>query len=513
MISLMEPNVGLTFEQVKELSVPQCFRDLNLNLYTETFAANEYAEELVPYFYYFPKSLAETEYRQEVSKDLSDPEIRACVGRFVTGIGIAERYLEYSEKVTSSVQKSKWRLDTITQFYNAIERFCFDLNTYPPKSKAFYGLHQELSNLLSNPEVVAIRKKASEINAEFDKFRFHMVINKERATLDFLYKEDDYCSEIRSEFAKNENDKDEHTFTESPFGDMMIAPLEEFILNQFMKRDRVLFRDLETFCGIRREIITTDILDLIRELRFYTINLEYFEKMQQKNFPFSFPKISTDSEIYLDDCYDLVLAAKNYAEKKEVVFNDIVKSSSEKAIVITGPNQGGKTTLARAFGQCCYLGMMGFPISAGVAKLPYFDHIFTQFASTAGVGVEGRLEHELNGVSEILSNMTKRSLILFNELFTSAPTVDALTMMRDLLDKILRCGAVCLVVTHTFELAGDSPDYVSLVATVVEDGSYRRTYRIIRKSADGIAYANSIVGKYKLDFQHINYRLNKGNKA
>jgi hypothetical protein len=47
------------------------------------------------------------------------------------------------------------------------------------------------------------------------------------------------------------------------------------------------------------------------------------------------------------------------------------------------------------------------------------------------------------------------------------------------------------------------------VATVVEDGSFRRTYRIVRKRADGAAYANSIVSKYKLDYSHINYRLGK----
>ena len=82
-------------------------------------------------------------------------------------------------------------------------------------------------------------------------------------------------------------------------------------------------------------------------------------------------------------------------------------------------------------------------------------------------------------------------------------------MCRSLLRKLLSKNAVCFVVTHTFELSFDSDDYVSLVATVVEDGSYRRTYRIVRKPADGVAYANSIVGKYKLDYDHIRGRLAK----
>ena len=153
--------------------------------------------------------------------------------------------------------------------------------------------------------------------------------------------------------------------------------------------------------------------------------------------------------------------------------------------------------------------MMGFPVAASVAKIPFVNRIFTQFASVAGSGVEGRLEHEIFGVREVLNTMSNNSLVIFNELFTSAPTIDALTMCRDLLNRLINRSAICFVVTHTFELAFDSDDYVSLVATVVEDGSYRRTYRIIRKRADGVAYANSIVGKYKLDFEHINYRLGK----
>lgn len=508
MISLFVPENGLSFLEVSELPKPAFFHDLNLDAYVEKFREDEYYSSIEPYFRYFPEKLSEALYRQEIATDLCDPDIRASVNRFISGIGIAERYLSYSEKVMSSVQKWKWRLDTIVQYYDAIERFCFELNANPPKSKAFYQLHQELSALLFVPETVKLRAKAQELNAGFEKLKFHITINKERATLDFQYSEDDYCAEIRTEFL-NSVESGEQTFTESPFGDMNISPLEEFILNQFMKQDRVLFRDLETFCGIKRDIIATDIVDLIRELRFYIINLDYFEKMKERSFPICFPKLVSEKELFLDDCYDIVLASKNYEQKKEVVFNDVMKASSEKAIIVTGPNQGGKTTLARAFGQSFYFGMMGLPVAAGTAKLPFVNRIFTQFASTGGYGVEGRLEHELYGVKNMLDGMTKHSLVIFNELFTSAPTMDALTISRELLARLIRMDAVCFVVTHTFELAFDSDDYVSLVATVVEDGSFRRTYRIVRKSADGVAYANSIVSKYKLDYSHINYRLSK----
>ena len=507
MISLLEPAGGLYRQQLEELTEPDFFDDLNLQAYVDAVMADEETKDLKPYFYLFPGNAETAEYRQSVSKELCDPDIRTAVNHFITGITVAERYLGFSEK-TNGTQKWKWRLDTIVRYYDSIEEFCNALNVTPPKSQAFYSLHQSLSEFLNGVEAVSLRNQAREINEEFEKMRFHLVIGRDRTVLDFNYCEDDYCNEIRSEFLKSETHSDAHSFTESPFGDMLAAPLEEFIVEQFMKRDRVLFRNLETFCGINREILSPEILNLVRELRFYLLNLDYLGKMKTRNYPIAFPKISEDSELYLDDCYDIVLAEKNYEAKKEVVLNDIMKSAEETAIIVTGPNQGGKTTLARAFGQCAYLGMMGFPVAANVARIPFFDRIFTQFASMAGNTVEGRLEHELNCVKAILDNLTGHSLVVFNELFTSASTVDALSMSRDLMKRLIDGKAVCFVVTHTFELSYDSDRYVSLVATVVEDGSFRRTYRLIRKPADGIAYANSIVGKYKLDYEHIRSRLN-----
>ena len=507
MISLFEPGKGLSFAEVRELQEPSYFRDLNMDQYASFFKEFEVGAELIPYFYYLPKTKEESGHRQSVMKDLCDHDVRAAVNRFISGIGVAERYLGYSEIVNASVQKWKWRLDTIVQFYSAIDRFCRDLTENPPKSEPLLKLRDDFTAYLNDAETVKTRAKAEEISGEFDKMRFHITINKERATLDFQYSEEDYCSSIRSEFPRAEGEREETSFTESPFGDINIAPLEEFILNQFMKQDRVLFRNLETFCGIKRDIILPEVSDLIREFRFALLNLEHFEKLKNNGFPFSFPEIVEDREVNLDDCFDIVLAAKNLSENKEVVLNDIMKSKEETAILVTGPNQGGKTTLARAFGQCAYFGMMGFPVPAGVSRLPFVDRIFTQFASTAGNDVEGRLEHELTGVKAILDSLTDHSLVIFNELFTSAPTMDALTMSRALLSTLIEKNAVCFVVTHTFELAFDSDRFVSLVATVVEDGSFRRTYRIIRKSADGIAYANSIVSKYKLDYSHIFGRI------
>ena len=169
MISLFEPGKGLSFAEVRELQEPSYFRDLNMDQYASFFKEFEVGAELIPYFYYLPKTKEESGHRQSVMKDLCDHDVRAAVNRFISGIGVAERYLGYSEIVNASVQKWKWRLDTIVQFYSAIDRFCRDLTENPPKSAPLLKLRDDFTAYLSDAETVKTRAKAEEISERLEK--------------------------------------------------------------------------------------------------------------------------------------------------------------------------------------------------------------------------------------------------------------------------------------------------------------------------------------------------------
>ena len=510
MISLFLPEETLSYEEVCALPEPSYFRDLNLDQYVEEWAQENETKELIPYFYVESKSFEEAKYRQEIVRDLSNPEISEAVTDFITKINTAITCRKCSETVLSNLQKAKWNTDCVALYYQAMEDLCLAFNRIGPKSRAFYALHQELYRILNTSAVRRLRVTAKAINDEFAKLQFHLVINKEKATFDLAYDPNDYCVAIRDALATTNEGIAIVPFKDSSFPSIDLSPLETFILKQLEKENRQLFLQLESFGERLGNILSQDILDLIRELTFYTLNMSYLTRLKEAGFPSVMPLLVKDKELYMDDCYDLVLAIRNNRANKEVVFNDIMKANFEKAIIVTGPNQGGKTTLARAFGQCFFFGMRGFPVPAGVCKLPYITNIYTHFANEEGTdGLDGRLANELVRIRGMLEEVDNRSVVILNELFTSAPTIDALAMSRDLLKRLLANNAIIFYVTHTYEIALDSEDYVSLVATVVEDGSYRRTYRIIRKKADGVAYANSIVDKYKLDYSHINYRLTR----
>ncbi len=513
MISLFSLSEPMPFEQVKMLPEPEYFHDLNLNQYVDILVQYFDDKELRPYFYFESKDYETAKYRQEIVNDLKNPDILEAVRNFIGEISEAVRCNINAENVSMNIQKCKWRLDCMTNYYRAMENLCISFNATPPKSRAFYNLHQELFHLLNSAEIKKVRATAKTIAEEFQNLKFHLTVNNEKATFDLLYDLKDYCFPIRNAFEHGEADPTPQVFKESPFDNIELSDLEIFVLKQLEKQNLTLFRQLETFGGTYKNIISQEILDLIRELRFYMFNIEYMDRLKSFGYPFTQPLIVKDKELYMDDCFDIVLAIKNMKLEKEVIYNDIMKANFEKAIIVTGPNQGGKTTLARAFGQCFYFGMMGLNVPGSVCKLPYISNIFTHFANEEGSeGIEGRLYNELIRLKQMFEKIDNRSIVILNELFTSAPAMDALSMSRDLMKRLLQNNAICFYVTHTYEIASDLDDYVSLVATVVEDGSYRRTYRIVRKRADGNAFANSIVTKYKLDYSHINYRLSKGQK-
>lgn len=512
MISLLSKNQAYSYRQVCDMPRPDFLDDLQLGYFIEHVISFRENPEIEPYFHWMAESFEDTIYRQEVFKDLKNPAVRESILSFIIEISNAVRFFSFCNSVTISAQKWKWQLDGIVMYYQALENLCSRFNENPPKSQAFYQLHRFFYEILCSEEVVKLREKANALNAEFSSMSYRLIINKDRATLIFEGSGNDYCFPVRDAFYKGNANPDPVYFDGSPFSSSMeLSPLEEFILKQYQKKNRVLFRDLETFCGISRDIVDENILDVVRELRFYLSVAEYEEHIEEKGYPFSVPQIVENRELFIDDCYDVALAIRYIEQKKEIVYNDIMKAEFEKAIIVTGPNQGGKTTLARAFGQAFYLGMMGFCVPGRLSKLPFVNQIFTLFSSeNVKMNVESRLQGELHKIKNMIMTIGSQSIVIMNELFTSAPTMDALSMNRELMHTLIdQYSSICFCVTHTYEFAGDSDDYVSLVATVVEDGSYRRTFRLIRREANGIAYANSIAEKYKLDYSHINYRIQK----
>ncbi len=242
------------------------------------------------------------------------------------------------------------------------------------------------------------------------------------------------------------------------------------------------------------------------EIRFYLSYAGLQREMEEKGFAFAVPASADDRPMEAEGLYDLALACVLVKKNRKVVANDFRYGEGESFFVLTGPNQGGKTTFARSLGQLVYFARIGLDVPAAEANVPFFKDIQSHFSVEESVETgRGKLKEELERLAPMMEEKRHGTFVVINELFTTAANCDALVMGRRVLEHFIRLGCAGIYVTHLKELAEAHENAVSLRALL--DENRVPTYVIRRGEAEDVPCAENRVAKHRLTYEQLKERL------
>ncbi len=489
-------------------TAPTYFHDLNLDQVVASITAGKDDYDLAPFFYTSLKSVEQISYRHEVMQDLEVAEVTASIDSFANAFRKMRENLTQIEKLYYKQQKERWFLHAVEIYCPAVQTLHEQLARANLSSRGLRAFRDYLGGYIQSDRFAALCNAMTRLQDSLALVHYCIQIRGDTFKVRKYEEEQDYSVDIVGAFKKFQQGATKNylvEFHELVNANHIEAKVLEFVALLYPQ----LFTDLEIFVRDNQDFADPTLVRFDREIQFYTSYVDYIHRFRQVGLRFCYPSVSPDSkEIEALETFDLALATKLLSENASMVINDFHLRGPERIFIVSGPNQGGKTTFARMFGQLHHLASIGCPVAGGSAQLYLFDAMFTHFEREEDIkNLHGKLQDDLVRIHEILEHATPRSIVVINEIFNSTTLRDAVFLARKMMDCIIGLDLLCVCVTFLDELASLGEKTVSMVSTVVPDNPAVRTFKLLRRPADGRAYAISIAEKHRLTYEWVRKRV------
>lgn len=270
------------------------------------------------------------------------------------------------------------------------------------------------------------------------------------------------------------------------------------------------------------QVNSQTLIALKLDIAFYLGAVQAVERVRDAGMPITAPDIlPVDArQTHLEGMYNINLLFQQFNKttaQTDIIGNDVAFDEDGRIFVLTGPNQGGKTTYTQAIGLVHLMAQAGLPVPAKSACLSPVDQIYTHFAKEERPNLEaGRLGEEARRLNTIFERATPYSLVLLNESLASTAAAESLYLAQDVVRAFRLLGVRAIFATHLHELAAACDDLndqtsgdskiISVVSKVqvIDDGStIRRTYEITPSPPESKSYALELAARYGISFAQL----------
>ena len=483
-----------------EWGTPEFLIDLNLDQ-----IINEIQDlSLMPvkkYYYYLPNGKECEDYRRAVYGDVKKPQVQQVLTEFVERLEKCKEALKAKTEVILLRQKEVWHMLEVAFYCKAFTKLYEGLSECALESEGLKVLTELLREYTSSDEFLAMSQKAMELSSNLENFRVKLEYENEQVYIVEGTVEGTYEQFLKDTLGDNE------VRMKSPFSKKAhLDDLEQAIIKKFSKDHSEYFKEVKGFYENYQVYQNDTLMRFGDEINFYLSFYTFQKKLELKGLSFVTPTAREDMAMSALGLYDLALALSGLSVNKEVVSNDFTMEEGERFFVLTGPNQGGKTTFARSLGQLVYFSKMGLDVPATAANVHSFSKLLCHFSveESAETG-RGKLMDELVRLKPMMHGEDNNAFVVINELFTTAANFDACIMGKKVLEHFIEKGCMGIYVTHLKELSTACEGVVSLRA--MTDENKVQNFKILRHQADDSVCALNQVNKHRLTYEQLKERL------
>lgn len=465
------------------------------------------------------------EYRLDCLEDyLNNPDLADSFRKVITELSVS--LVSNNDEDVNAFYDVKQKMDELDGFLTSIAAIngIYKRIGTTIKSQAMCGMFEFFLALPESDDYKEIAKTLTELQGTFAKtirsvkvgINFDANMNPDSAGLlevgyDKIYPKGNILEKIVYGVQKNKE-----TFSGEEHLNSLTrhtpADIDTALFRELTEYTTVFAKRISEALKSYRSSFFSDIKEIERQLDLYEGVASFIKGVRAHGMKMCRPKILSASErkTVLKGVYDLVFYKEIVMRDPSAVLtdkiktNDLILDDSARLYMVTGANNGGKTTFARACGICQVLAQAGLFVPAESAEVSVCDNIFTHFPRDEEAGIDtSRFTNEIKDLKVIAQNMTEHSFVILNESLQSTTPEECLEIAKIHTELFASAGVRGLYVTHltglykAFEELNqkDYPTKLDSLVSVAGEGD-ERLYKIVRQPPSGESLAMSIYRKF-----------------